>query len=1000
MSYTTDLIKRRKSGGSSTQTSRPQASTGSSYTQNLIKSRKKGSQDFQRQVTQRRTTQTSNISDDSFISTPEKQTFASKTKDLFGKAGSFIKKTSAGIFGSDQEIVEKEKADTIQRIASYKAEGKSTKDLESSLSMIAKIEDPSYPEPKKEQFRQFIRLDRSYKQGKSAVGQLLASGLDYLTQLSEESTVGDVESLRKRSKKKGTYNEQEEARFKKIEEALLKKQPTRDISNKIKKWADDVAVDAPTFGEKIAQGVGSMATFSLISYASKGNATVPYILESVGEAGSSYEELRKQGKSVEEAGNKANLVLVGNLVLNKFLNVFDDIGGAKTAKAIFVGSAKEAGQEATQQIISNVATGRPWDEGTLESGLIGGLLGGGTTLVFPSGDVKGIPADPDLVLNKVLETEISKTKEGQELIKKSLEAKESGQELILNEKDGNIEVGVGEYVKPVKTETTTQETLVEPTIEEGVERKVLPIKTGLSKTTYKLSEVLENPKLYEKYPSLKDLNIHFTKSSVKSESAGITGRSILLPKKNNYDFIIDQKKIDGLNKQLEPFLEIERSGKDLTDAQYKEASKIQDQIMKIEGGEGATGVQLTDDGMRNLYHEIQHAKQEIPGYKIKETSDLLSESAKDIDHEQASYFRDRREIDARRAEKKYKPKKKKQDVKQETKPKTTPKAGEKKVTTTKRTTKKSEVTKNELGKYYSKQDQESVGQAWFEVMSEMDIAEAGSRVYDADGNVTGGISSTFPDWIPEGLRTRKLFDSVLSGLEDPTNIEFPPNSQPRKQELYEHILNEIDGRAGTNSSNIIERIKNAKEIKQTTKTTDKSTSRGKTTTKEVKASKVAVSIEQNLKTKFDDIAGYESINIKDQIKRATKLVTTDLDLTREILAGNKPLPSGLRAGALIKAVEEYATQTGDIDLARQLAISPLISETSVHAQELRLLAERDQNSVLSRIQEVANERATIVEKKFKKKADKLIKEEVKKIKKKVKKIDKYDWNSFIKSIAC
>lgn len=168
----------------------------------------------------------------------------------------------------------------------------------------------------------------------------------------------------------------------------------------------------------------------------------------------------------------------------------------------------------------------------------------------------------------------------------------------------------------------------------------------------------------------------------------------------------------------------------------------------------------------------------------------------------------------------------------------------------------------------------------------------------------------------------------------------------------------------------------------------------------IRASKVAVSIEQNLNEQFKNLAGYETINIKDQARRAAELIASDLDRVRQIVAGKQQLPDGLRAGMLIKAVEDYATETNDIELLQSLATSPLVAETSVHAQELRLLAERDKSSVLSVMQDLASERAKIVEKRYKTSANKAIKQEVEKIKKEVKAPNKYSWNDFIKSIEC
>lgn len=131
-----------------------------------------------------------------------------------------------------------------------------------------------------------------------------------------------------------------------------------------------------------------------------------------------------------------------------------------------------------------------------------------------------------------------------------------------------------------------------------------------------------------------------------------------------------------------------------------------------------------------------------------------------------------------------------------------------------------------LNKYYSEQDQDKIGQALYEVTAEMEVAEAGKKVFSDYGEYVGSQESTFPDWIPEDLRSRKLFDSVLSGLSNLNDIKYPPNSQPRKQALYDAILDELDSRAGIDSSDIRLKIKeqNERQVKETkSKTKPKTT---------------------------------------------------------------------------------------------------------------------------------------------------------------------------------
>lgn len=193
-----------------------------------------------------------------------------------------------------------------------------------------------------------------------------------------------------------------------------------------------------------------------------------------------------------------------------------------------------------------------------------------------------------------------------------------------------------------------------------VENKPLNYKgDGISKASFKLREVIDNPELFDKYPVLADFNVKFTSGSVNTEKAGITGRSILLTPKL-YDKIPNQKRIDELNKKLQPYLDKEAAGT-LTDAEYKKAAAISDELGEVESGrKDAIGVQLNADGMRSLYHEIQHAKQGTDGYIIKDRTDILSENA-DLSTDPA-YWGDRKEIDARFAEQKWKTRSQLEDI--------------------------------------------------------------------------------------------------------------------------------------------------------------------------------------------------------------------------------------------------------------------------------------------------------------------------------------------------
>ena len=170
-------------------------------------------------------------------------------------------------------------------------------------------------------------------------------------------------------------------------------------------------------------------------------------------------------------------------------------------------------------------------------------------------------------------------------------------------------------------------------------------------------------------------------------------------------------------------------------------------------------------------------------------------------------------------------------------------------------------------------------------------------------------------------------------------------------------------------------------------------------------SKIGLSIERKavesgISKKFEGVAGYDKITIKDQAARATDLLTKDFEQARRIIRGEEDLPANLRGTALISAMEEHIKKTGDGTLAQELANSPLVSRTSAAAQELRLAAEREPDSLAVRLRQLRDAKEEGLKKRTGQKPEEAIKKEVDQIKVKVKKPDKYDWKNFIDTIEC
>jgi hypothetical protein len=193
------------------------------------------------------------------------------------------------------------------------------------------------------------------------------------------------------------------------------------------------------------------------------------------------------------------------------------------------------------------------------------------------------------------------------------------------------------------------------------------------------------------------------------------------------------------------------------------------------------------------------------------------------------------------------------------------------------------------------------------------------------------------------------------------------------------------------------KIKVVKKVKPKKKVSKKVVVKPKTPSK-IARSIEAKAIESKLSRGFEGLAGYEKVSVKNQRIRALRTLQ-DIEQTRKIIRGEAELPAGLKGISLVTAVEERIAKTGDMELAYELANSPLISEVSAAAQELRLAAERIPDSATLRIQQLKNkidQRIKNVEEKKSKVKDRL-KEEVKKnnLSKEETSID-----NFINSIIC
>ncbi|HDY66708.1 MAG TPA: hypothetical protein ENH85_02830 [Candidatus Scalindua sp.] len=177
-----------------------------------------------------------------------------------------------------------------------------------------------------------------------------------------------------------------------------------------------------------------------------------------------------------------------------------------------------------------------------------------------------------------------------------------------------------------------------------------------------------------------------------------------------------------------------------------------------------------------------------------------------------------------------------------------------------------------------------------------------------------------------------------------------------------------------------------------------------------KVSKVARSIKAKAEEKgivdaFKDLAEFTPVVIKEQTAKIQKIIDEDIEKAKRMAIGEQPLEEGIKGALLVKMVEDYAMDNKDGELILALANSPLVAETSVAGQTLRLIAERIPDSATAKIKEVEKERKKVAKKKLKGKTVKQVKAEIKqdlkgKLEKDSKKISKFSWQALINEVTC
>jgi len=179
-------------------------------------------------------------------------------------------------------------------------------------------------------------------------------------------------------------------------------------------------------------------------------------------------------------------------------------------------------------------------------------------------------------------------------------------------------------------------------------------------------------------------------------------------------------------------------------------------------------------------------------------------------------------------------------------------------------------------------------------------------------------------------------------------------------------------------------------------------------TPEIRTSKLASGVEakaikERLTEGFEGKPEYAKVNVAKQADAATKLLDSNPDKAYNIAMGRELPPEGLLPESVFTAVENRALKTGDVATLRDLATSSsLSSEATAMGQRIRMLAERNPDSAVAKIQEVVKAREDAALRRTKSKdltqAKKKVSEQ---IKKEISKTNtKQSWASFVESIKC
>lgn len=112
---------------------------------------------------------------------------------------------------------------------------------------------------------------------------------------------------------------------------------------------------------------------------------------------------------------------------------------------------------------------------------------------------------------------------------------------------------------------------------------------------------------------------------------------------------------------------------------------------------------------------------------------------------------------------------------------------------------------NEIRTAYGGANATEANNALGQIINEMDVAEKGSRTMIGSGPDARFIAnpSTFPKWLANDLKSRKLFDKIIQKVDSIQTLHYPDRTVSlREAKLIDTIFNQIDERTGIDTSKI------------------------------------------------------------------------------------------------------------------------------------------------------------------------------------------------------